>query len=680
MKKLLKFIPIQLTLFLIFGILVGYYCKVTILVALTGYLVSILLLGVIYLLTKTYQNLVFLFTIFSWITTFLIGVGTITLQNQLNTNVHYANNTHFVEGEPVKSILVIDKVLKPNAYYFKYEGEVEALFYSKTKGKVLLNVEREIDCKILNVGDRIMVKSAFQKINKPLNPNFFNYRSFLEKQQIYHQLHISNNQFVHIFKEINIKSLAADFRNKVNKALQKNGFKDDELAVINALLLGQRTQITPELTEDYVRAGAIHILAVSGLHIGILLLFLTVIFKPLHYLKHGKFWASAAIICCLWMYAVIAGLSPSVVRAVTMFTAVTIGVYLNKPSNINNTLFISMFILLLLLYPYYVFDVGFQLSYIAVFSIVWIQPKLNQLLTVKYWFLNKIWQLFTVSVAAQLGVLPLSLFYFHQFPGLFFISNLVIIPFLGIVLILGILIIGLSLGNFLPLFFAEIYMNIIKSMNVFVAWISNKEQFVIQHINISFLGMLALYGFLILMVSWLYKKNYFKTKTLLISIIFIQFIFLYEKYNVERNKEFIVFNKTGNSLLAIKRNHSLTYFSSEKSLQKFDKIIENYTLGRNSKEQYFKNNRFLFFNEDVILRIDSLGYYNVHSVKPTIIVLQNNPKINLERLLKKFQPKIIIADASNFKSYAKMWEETCIKNKTPFYDTSKKGAFILKRQ
>ena len=128
------------------------------------------------------------------------------------------------------------------------------------------------------------------------------------------------------------------------------------MAVVNALLLGQRQTISKDLIESYSDAGAIHILAVSGLHIGIILLILMFLFKPLHYLKHGKVLASILIICLLWVYAIIAGLSPSVVRAVTMFTAIAIGMHLNKPSNIYNTLVISMFFLLLF-NPYYLFEV-----------------------------------------------------------------------------------------------------------------------------------------------------------------------------------------------------------------------------------------------------------------------------------------------------------------------------------
>ncbi len=429
MIKLLKFIPIQLTLFLILGILTGshYNFQVVFIVLIIGIL-QCLLLVVFFIANKQFTPTaifgVLIHTLF-----FFVGIASITFNNQLNKGQHYSNNPAFNSDNPVSCVISIQKVLKSNLYYSKYEARIIQLENDRTIGKILVNIENDSIENYLNVDDQLMVKTVLKEIKRPLNPYVFNYKKYLQKQQIHHQIYIAKNQYVRILQpRITVKGIASDIRKKINKSLVKFGFKDDELAIINALLLGQRQSISNELQRSYSGAGAIHILAVSGLHIGIILMLLTFLLKPLHVLKKGKLIASILVILFLWMYAFIAGLSASVVRAVTMFTAVAIGMFLNRPSNVYNTLVISMFFLLLL-NPYFLFEVGFQLSYMAVFSIIWIQPKLYNLWTPKFWIFNKIWQLFTVSVAAQLGVLPLILYYFHQFPGLFFLSNLVIIPF-----------------------------------------------------------------------------------------------------------------------------------------------------------------------------------------------------------------------------------------------------------
>ena len=154
----------------------------------------------------------------------------------------------------------------------------------------------------------------------------------------------------------------------------------------------------------------------------------------------------------LWCFALIAGMSASVVRAVTMFSFVAVGLSFKRRKTILFSLISSAF-LLLLVKPMFLFDVGFQLSYLAVFGIVWVQPKLANLFNCKYWFFRKVWSMCSVSIAAQMGVLPLSLYYFHQFPGLFFLSNVLIIPFLGAILMGGILVIILALSNMLPPFY-----------------------------------------------------------------------------------------------------------------------------------------------------------------------------------------------------------------------------------
>ncbi len=171
--------------------------------------------------------------------------------------------------------------------------------------------------------------------------------------------------------------------------------------------------------------------------------------------------------------------SPSVVRAVTMFSFVAYALFLNRPTSIVNILALSVFAILLI-HPMFLFQVGFQMSYAAVFAIVWIYPILMKLWNPRHWFLKKGWQLFSVSLAAQAGVLPISIFYFHQFPGLFFLSNILIVPFLGILLGLGLLVIILSAINMLPNSIAIFYNLLLKTMNDVVQWVGKQEHFHIQ--------------------------------------------------------------------------------------------------------------------------------------------------------------------------------------------------------
>ncbi len=679
MRKFLKFVPVQLTFFLILGILVGkYYNFLPIqLVVIVGLL--LLLLGFQYFrANKQFQPSV-IFTILVFLTSFFIGISSITYKNQLNKKLHYANSSEFTANKLLPINIEIQKVLKPTAYSNKYEAKVLQLNSKNTIGSILVAIEIDSIENQLHVGDNLVVKTEFLNIYEPQNPYAFNYKKYLQNQQIYHQIQLKKSSFLVLQNNSNtLDGIASKIRESINTSLKNNGFKDDELAVINALLLGQRYTISSDLLESYSGAGAVHILAVSGLHIGIILLLLLFVFKPFYYFKNGKLTATFFIILLLWAYAIIAGLSASVVRAVSMFTALTIGMQLVQRSNVYNTLVISMFFLLLF-YPFYLFEVGFQLSYLAVFSIVWIQPKLYNLWRTNYWFPDKIWQLFTVSMAAQLGVLPLSLFYFHQFPGLFFLSNLVIIPFLGIILIAGILIIILATLNILPQFLGDSYSYIIQLMNHFVEWISNQEFFIIQNISFSLILMLAFYAFIFITIKWIEKKVFYRFVFMLISILFIQSIFIFEKHKLQSTNELIVFNQSKRSIIGNRVGVRFTLNSSD-SLSLNDYALKPYLIstGIGDKFEVIKTKNVYKFKNEIILVVDSLGFYEFKLIKPSIIILQESPKINLERMLKALQPKLLIADGSNYKSFVAKWEQTCLKNKTPFYSTMQKGAFILK--
>ncbi|WP_445725546.1 ComEC/Rec2 family competence protein [Flavobacterium sp.] len=678
MLKILKFIPTQLTICLVLGILFGCYFFISpnTLAFILGCLSIAFIAVYLYANKKFETNLLFTFATF--LLAFCIGIASITFKNEHFKNNFYANQQSFLENKPQTAIISIQKALKQSNYSEKYVGEILQLNTKKSIGKILINIKIDSVESNLQIGDKIFVKTIFNEISKPKNPYEFNYKNYLKNQQIYYQVYLEKKAYLFLEKETTLTSIAANSRNHINNKLVKNGFNGDELGVIDALLLGQRQDISSDLLQSYTNAGAIHILAVSGLHIGILLLILVFLFKPLNNFKQGKTIASVCVIISLWLFAILAGLSASVVRAVTMFTAISIGMYSNRASNVYHTLIISMFFLLLF-NPFYLFDVGFQLSYLAVFAIVYIQPKLYKLWQPKIGVVDKIWQLFTVSSAAQLGVLPLSLFYFHQFPGLFFVSNLVIIPFLGIILGAGILIILLAILNILPLPLASSYSFVIEQMNNFVSWISNQQLFIIENIAFSFALLCSFYALLIFTLKWTEKQNFKRAVFVFFSIIAIQTVFIMEKYELQTTQNLIVFNKTAESIIGCRMGEKLTIETSKNNFKSTENPLKNYLVGTGIDSVFSstKIQNLHFYKNETILIVDSLEIYNFKKNKPTIVLLRNSPKINLDRLLTTINPKLIIADGSNYKSTTLKWAESCIKHKTPFYNTMQNGAFIL---
>ena len=672
MKRLYNYIPLHFAVLLIIGICFQYFTQFWSLDFLTTSLFLVFLSVLIFLVRNKVVRTSIAFLLF-----FFIGISSVYINDNRNYDSFYQH--HLQDKSTV--ILQIDKILKPGNYYQKYQANIINVDDKKTKGTVLLNIRKDSVSTSLNVDDQLLLKPTLKELIPPLNPHQFNYKSYLAKQGIHHQLFVSNNQFLRLkSKSITLLGLSSKFRNKIKEALKKYHFKKNELAVINALLLGQRQDISKELIVDYQRAGAIHILAVSGLHVGILLLILMFIFKPLEKIKFGVFFKTAIIVLLLWMFAFIAGLSASVVRAVTMFTFLAIGLSFKRKKIVEFS-FISSLFFLLLIKPMFLFDVGFQLSYLAVFGILWVQPKLYKMYNPRFILDKKIWELFSVSIAAQIGILPLSIYYFQQFPGLFLASNLVIIPFLGAILIGGILVIITSLLNILPQFLADVYGFIISSMNGFVSWVSHQEEFLFKEISISFIAMFCWYIFLFLGVYLCIEKSVKKLIYFFISILLLQSIFLLETHQNKTKEEVIVFHKSRFSMIGkrvgaqlfLQHNMDSTRLKKENSIKSY-RISEGIY---NVKENRFKN--FIKFSSKDILLIDSLGIYNISGTNKPIVVLQYSPKINLTRLIKTIKPSQIIADGSNYKNNVNRWEATCLKHQIPFHYTGQKGAFVIKK-
>jgi competence protein ComEC len=677
--KSLNFIIIKLTLCLSLGIAIAHFTPISLFYSIGSSFGLLIVLGIsLYSIKQPFQKHVW-FGCIAFITALNFGILTYNVHNQHYFKSHYSH--HILNKENPQNLITfrIKEKLKSNNYYSKYIIDVLKINDTKVSGKSLLNVSIDTINPAFKVDDILITSSVFKEISKPLNPNQFDYKAYLEKQYVYQQLFINNTSVLRVESKLHtLFGYAAQLRARVNTQLKHYNFQPNELAIINALLLGQRQDISEEIYNNYINAGAVHILAVSGLHIGIVLLLLNIAFKPIEYFKNGKTFKVILILCLLWGFAIIAGLSPSVTRAVTMFSVIAVAMHLKRPTNIYNTLAISV-MCLLLFKPMFLFEVGFQLSYLAVIAIVSIQPLLYKLWKPKFKIMDYLWQIFTVTIAAQFGVVPISLYYFHQFPALFFISNMIIIPFLGVILALGIIVILLSLFNILPVLLVKIYGFIISRMNTIVGWVSKQETFLLKDISISILQVIVFYIVIILCVRLFKNHTFNNLRWSLIAILLLQITFIYTTYTTSTS-EFIVFHKNRSTVIGEKLNQNLNLNLNDKHSKILkDKLITNFIVGNGIVSSKVDSLKSIYsIDNKKLLVVDSFGVYNVKSFKPNYVLLSNSPKINLNRLIDSIHPEVIIADGSNFKSYIERWEATCKKQKLPFHNTSEMGAFILK--
>lgn len=670
MKKLLEYLPFHFTLSLIIGIASQFNFGIWSYGVLAIVYTAVVLFTILALLRRS--KLYFLGV---WLFFFFVGIVTVYVQDDRNYDSYYGH--HLKKRATV--VLQIDKVLKSGIYFDKFETSVVKLDTELVCGKILLNINKDSTNRFVQVGDRLLLRVEILPVQPSLNLHQFDYRSYLGKQGIYDQIFTKSNEYI-ILKEpqFSLYRMAAKLRRNIQKSLEEQIRNEDVLNIINALLLGQRKGVSKELIEDYSKAGAIHILAVSGLHVGILLLIFSYLLVPLESIKNGKVFKTFIVVLLLWMFAFIAGLSASVVRAVTMFTFVAFGMVSNRRGTVLFTLVSSAFFLLLI-EPLFLFDVGFQLSYLAVFGIVWIQPMLQNIWKPTYGIIHKLWQLCTVSIAAQITILPLSLYYFHQFPGLFILSNLIIVPFLGAILVGGILLIILSLIDILPKFLVIIYETIIRAMNGFVRWIAAQEQFIITDISFSALLMISSY-FLILTVGNICSKWHpKKMMALLCSLIVFQCVLIFEAYERNTEKSLVVFHKSRKTIVGVRLHDSLHVYSDiPLSTLGQSSILRPYVIEEGVSVNYEgKLPNYLGLQEHEMLIVDEKGVYEFNGYTKPIVLMRQSSKVNIERLIDHLKPRLIIADGSNYKSTIAIWRKTCLQKKTPFWYTGQNGAYML---
>ena len=672
--KALHYPLLKLTIFLAIGILLSDYIVVPIPLILgsIGWMLFVLIGAHFY--CKKRHKILYWPSFLVLLMMVSLGIFVSKTHSPTVSKSHYSHLENITDNDLHQLEFIVKKRLKPNTYNHRYYVELLKVDSTSVSGTLLINLSKESNTANFNVNEKILTVASLKEVNAPLNPYQFNYKNYLKRLGIYHQVFLKDQAVLAIPQPpTTITAYAEKIRESLNKRLQQLSFKPIERAFIKALLLGQRQDIRADVYEAYTKAGAIHILAISGLHIGILLLILQFILKPMLYFGQGKFVRLLIILCVLWSFAVMAGLSPSVVRAVTMFSLFAAVRVLKRSSNSLNILAVSAFILLLVR-PGFCFDVGFQLSYAAVASIIIVKPVLDSWGSFKNRILNWFLDLFKVSIAAQIGVLPLSLYYFHQFPGLFFVTNMVVVPCLIVILGLGIATLILVVIYKPPEFLVHALAWVIQSMNRFVEWVASKKTFLFEHISFDLTALVISYLILFLLGIFYHKKTFKNLLVLGICIVSFQ-VFVKQIPALTSKNSFVVFHKSRHSVFGLQSNQHLEIHHDLDSINN-QRMLEDYNIGAGIKTQSTDSIRCLYKIDDKLLMVvDSLGVYTVKSVKPQWVLLRQSPKINLNRLIDSLHPELIIWDGSNYRTYQERWKLTCEAKKIPFHQTSEKGAF-----
>ena len=653
MKLLHTYMPFQVLLGVLLGIL--WSPNITVLVC------GILFLGVLFFIPFVRKHL-----FFCWIVSLGLVMGGLSSYLDKDTNHPH----HYSKLKVEKGILRlrISQSVKTTASIQRFYAEVYQLDTLFCVGKVLLEIpKKEEESKELRVGDELVCRGVFKNIHSPISPYDFNYKEYLYRKGINARFYVHHYRLIGKSKKVwdRIKR----WRGCVANKLHHSQFSDKTKALLAAMLLGNKAYISEELRTSFTNSGVVHLIAISGMHVGILYL---LIFQSLRFLKrwtYGRYLQIFITIFLLYGFAIFSGGSSSVMRAVTMFSFFLLA-KLTPSQRMPYEPVVTSMLVLLLCCPNYLYAIGFQLSYAAVISIVVFYPLCTQ----KWYVKNKVVKYFMdvlmVSMLAQLGVLPLTLYYFHQIPLQFLGANFFAVSLLPIVLLGGIFMIAKLwlLPRFVILdigydAFVQKYLHVIHFFSSLENWIVKDVFFTSVHVWLC-------YAFLALLAWLLMRFNYKKMLSLLICIGVFQVYHWRHKYQNHQKETLLIYNHYKPLTVAIQAGTKL-YTNKEVS------ALNAYKITHQIEDVIVFQDPVFVFKEQLYIIVNASLTYDQLSVIGATLILDNNPHINLERVLISLKPKNVILTNFNYKRNLQKWKQTCQKQNVPFYDIHQQGAYVV---
>ncbi|MCR9053559.1 MAG: ComEC/Rec2 family competence protein [Phaeodactylibacter xiamenensis] len=558
-------------------------------------------------------------------------------------------------------------------------------------GKVLAYLDRPLPDASLVPGDRIMVRGKVQSVAPPLNPDQFDYRKYLAARDIHHQVFADTN-WVRLEHQPGLMSVAGHLRTKALEILKQYLPTPNEYAVGAALTMGYKSALTEEIENAYANTGAMHVLAVSGLHVGLVQLILMWLLGrvPLRQ-PWWKIVKTGLIIAGIWAFALLTGAAPSVLRASTMFSFLAVGLALQRTTNVYNTLAASALVLLAT-NPNLLYHVGFQLSYLAVLGIVYFQPRIYSLWHIENRIGDYLWQLSAVSLAAQLGTLPISLYYFHQFPLYFVLSGLIVVPAAGLILSLTLLLLAFHSVPVLGALIAKVLYGLIYLVNAGIFVIQQLPGGLLEGIWMGSAGAWGLYALLVGLVLGHRTRQFRWVLGSLLLGALMAGGYAWEKWVSSQQQSIVIYQVYKHTAVDVFHGNHITQITSP--AMKEDRLAfacEAHRWRRRASVDTLLSPRqsakvdaaagqkgYWQLGETRLLVLeDAAQLTGTGSFRVDAVVLSQSPKVRLAKVLERINTSCFIADGSNPPWRAAGWSEEAKALGLAFYYTAQTGAVTL---
>ena len=574
---------------------------------------------------------------------------------------------------------------KPKSY--KTHASIELISsaggITRVQGKIIIYFLKDSSTASLEAGYRIAFNKQVQRLRISGNPGAFNFADYAVMQGIYHQVFLSSAEFSIIERQKPgaIKAFIFDTRASVISVLRR--YIPGKLAsgLAEALLIGYKDDLDKDLLQSYSNTGVVHVIAISGLHLGLIYWLLANLFKLTGRKTKLRVFKPVIIVAGLWVFSLLAGASPSVLRSAIMFTFIVAGEASGRKTSIFNSLAASAF-LLLCYNPNWLWDAGFQLSYIAVLSLVVYMQAVYNGVYVNNPLLDHIWKLTSVTLAAQILTFPLCIYLFHQFPNFFLFANLLAIPLSGIILLSEIFLVCISSIPAIAELCGKLIQWMIVLMNRFIQHVEALPFSTFQLLQLSLTELFLIYGIIIIFSGWISRKS---TSLLLLALTFLAGLTAMHAmylYRAEKQQAMIVYDIKGKAVEYINGRSSLM-FTTAQVLK--DPMSEFYFLKPSRIALRIRKRGYVTRQAGICLFKSAGRKIAIVQKQPRadqylatdLLIITGNPALNLRQLFSRTSCRMVVFDGSNALWKITAWKTFCDQEKIRYWSVPEKGAFII---
>jgi competence protein ComEC len=679
---------VRLLLFFIIGILLQWFVQFSAAVLLISFTAIFIFLLLFFLFPSAKK-----FSL-QWLQGFavlllFVAAGAITVYIKDIRNNKNQVSLSYQKGDILEAILQEPLVEKPKS--FKAICVVNKIYrngiWRNAEGKILVYFKNDSSIKNLGYGSQIIFRQPLQKITNAGNPGEFDYKQYCLFQGIQQQVFLSSKNYIVLpDKQTDfLHSFLFSSRNYILQTLHENIPGKKEQSVAEALLIGYRDDVDKNLLEAYSNTGVVHIIVISGLHMGMiygLVIWLISFFKNK---KWYRFIKPVFILFVIWSFALITGARPSILRVTAMLSFIIIGEALQRKTNVYNTLSASAFCLLFI-NPFYLWDAGFQLSFAAVTSIVTFYKPVYHWVYFENKLLNKVWQLAAVTIAVQFFTLPLVLYHFHRFPVFFLFANFIAVPLACIILYFELFLLLIAKWTSLAAIVGKLITVCISLMNNFIENTNRLPFSIIDNVYVNAAQTIFLFIVIIAFVTWLMQKS---SKAFLIGLSFLCLFILLKNIFLlkdENQKKIVVYNISKHSAIDIFDGNHFSSFGVDNSentaLQNFyltpSRIFFHANDSVNISSIQLKNNLISSKNKNIFILTKPLPALNFsEKISIDAIIISQNPRIKISDVAAVFSCKEIIFDSSNPLWKIALWRKDCDSLHLRFHSVPEQGAFLM---